>query len=84
MKAGLVTAQDITAIVHAEGDVPRASAILAPLKPTAEDTDALEQQVYQAILERSSAQIIPRLKEILAKSEPTLGYINGELRFWLG
>jgi len=40
--------------------------------------------VYQAILERRSAQIIPRLKEILAKPDPTLGYFNGELRFWLG
>ena len=30
------------------------------------------------------AQIIPRLKEILAKPDPALGYFNGELRFWLG
>src|SRR6185369_17164907 len=30
------------------------------------------------------APIIPRLKEILAKPDPTLGYINGELRFHLG
>ena len=28
--------------------------------------------------------MIPRLKEILAKPDPALGYINGELRFWLG
>ena len=45
---------------------------------------ALETQVYQAILERRPAPIIPRLKEILAKPDPALGYINGELRFWLG
>ena len=44
----------------------------------------METQVYQAILERRPAQIIPRLKEILAKPDPALGYINGELRFWLG
>jgi serine/threonine-protein kinase len=44
----------------------------------------LETQVYQAILERRSAQIIPRLKEILAKPDPALGFFNGELRFWLG
>ena len=44
----------------------------------------LETQVYQAILERRPAPIIPRLKEILAKPDPALGYINGELRFWLG
>ena len=28
--------------------------------------------------------MIPRLKEILAKPDPALGYFNGELRFWLG
>jgi len=50
----------------------------------ADDTFALETQVYQTILERRPAQIIPRLKEILAKPDPALGYTNGELRFWLG
>jgi serine/threonine-protein kinase len=44
----------------------------------------LETQVYQAILERRPAPIIPRLKEVLAKPDPALGYTNGELRFWLG
>jgi tetratricopeptide (TPR) repeat protein len=44
----------------------------------------LETQVYQAVLERRPAQIIPRLKEILAKPDPALGYYNGELRFYLG
>ncbi len=44
----------------------------------------METQVYQTILERRPAQIIPRLKEILAKPDPALGYFNGELRFWLG
>jgi TolB-like protein/class 3 adenylate cyclase/Tfp pilus assembly protein PilF len=71
-------------IYQAEGDLPRAATLLAPLHPNADDTQALETQVYQAILERHPAQIIPRLKEILAKPDPTLGYINGELRFWLG
>ena len=72
------------AIAQAEGDLPRASALLAPLRPAADDNTALEQQVYQAILERRPAEIISRLKEILAKPDPALGYINGELRFWLG
>src|SRR5207302_6383925 len=40
-------------------------------------------QVDQAILERRPAPIIARLKEILAKPDPALGYLNGELRFWL-
>ena len=71
-------------IAQAEGDLPRASALLAPLRPAAELHQALQTQVYQAILERRPAQIIPRLKEILAKPDPALGYFNGELRFWLG
>jgi TolB-like protein/Tfp pilus assembly protein PilF len=71
-------------IAQAEGDLPRASALLAPLHPGADDPGALEAQVYQAILERHPAPIIARLKEILAKPDPALGYINGELRFYLG
>ncbi len=72
------------AIAQAEGDLPRASAILSPLHPATDDSGALEIQAYQAILERRPAQIIPRLKEILAKPDPALGFYNGELRFWLG
>ncbi len=72
------------AIAQAEGDLPRASAILAPLRPGADDTNALETQVYQGILERRPAQVIPQLKEILAQPDPALGYFNGELRFYLG
>ncbi len=71
-------------IAQAEGDLPRASALLGPLHPAAENTVALETQVYQAILERRSAPIIPRLKEILATPDAGLGYFGGELRFWLG
>jgi TolB-like protein/class 3 adenylate cyclase/Tfp pilus assembly protein PilF len=72
------------AIAQAEGDLPWAAALLTPLHPNADDSSALEAQVYQAILERRPGQIIPRLKEILAKPDPALGYNNGELRFWLG
>ncbi len=72
------------AIAQAEGDLLRASAILAPLHPNVDDTLAVETQVYQAILERRPAQMIPRLKEILAKPDPALGFYSGELRFWLG
>ena len=72
------------AVAQAEGDLPQASALLAPLSPTAIDTGALETQIYQAILERHPAQIIPRLKEMLAKPDPALGYFNGELHLWLG
>jgi TolB-like protein/Tfp pilus assembly protein PilF len=85
-----VTADDLdtlaakAAIAQAEGDLPRASALLAPLHPAADHPLALEIQVYQAILERRPAQIILQLKEILAKPDPALGFWNGELRFWLG
>ena len=74
------------AVAQAEGDLPRASALLGLLRPTAELHEAVEAQVYQAILERrpAPAPIIARLKEILAKPDPAFGYINGELRFWLG
>jgi TolB-like protein/Tfp pilus assembly protein PilF len=72
------------AIAQAEGDLPRAAVLLAPLQPAAGDPTGWETLAYQAILERRPAQIIPRLKEILAKPDPALGYLNGELLFWLG
>ena len=80
----LDTLVEKAAVAQAEGDLPRASALLAPLHPTADDFGAVETQVYQALLERRPAQIIPRLKEILARPDAALGYINAELRFWLG
>ncbi len=72
------------AIAQAEGDLTHASMLLSPLHPNPEDTRVLEIQAYQAILERRPAPMIARLEEILAKPDPALGYINGELRFWLG
>jgi TolB-like protein/class 3 adenylate cyclase/Tfp pilus assembly protein PilF len=71
-------------VAQAEGDLPRAAALLTPLHPNADDSYALETQVYQGILERRPAQIMVWLKEILTKPDPALGYLNGELRFWLG
>jgi len=72
------------AIYQAEGDLSRAAALLAPFHPNADDSNAVETQVYQAILERRPAPMVTRLQEVLAKPDPALGYINGELRFWLG
>jgi TolB-like protein/class 3 adenylate cyclase/Tfp pilus assembly protein PilF len=72
------------AIAQAEGDLPRAAALLEQLRPGPADSDALETQIYQAILERRTSSIIVRLKEIMAKPDPALGPLNGELRFWLG
>jgi tetratricopeptide (TPR) repeat protein len=67
-----------------EGDLGRAADLLASLHPNADQLTALETQVYQAILERRPAPTILRLKEILAKPNPALGYNIGELRFLLG
>jgi len=71
-------------IAQAQGDLPLAAALLAPLRPGPDLPVALEEQVYQAILERRPAAMITRLQEVLAKPDPALGYTNGELRFWLG
>src|SRR5262249_11308451 len=71
-------------VAQAVGDFPAAAAILASLRPAADKTTALETQVYQSILERQPAKSIPRLNQILAKPDPALGYLNSELRFWLG
>jgi serine/threonine protein kinase/Tfp pilus assembly protein PilF len=72
------------AIAQAEGDLPRAAALLTSLRPNAEHNSSLKTQVYQEILGRRPAQFTSRLKEILAKPDPELGFINGDLRFWLG
>jgi tetratricopeptide (TPR) repeat protein len=71
-------------IAQAQGDLPRASTLLAPLRLGADYANALETQIYQAILESRPAEVIAQLKEILAKPDQALGYYNGELRFWLG
>jgi TolB-like protein/class 3 adenylate cyclase len=71
------------AVAQAQGDLQRASGLLAPLHLT-DNSEDLETQVYQAILERRPAQIISQLKEILVKPDPALGFYNGEMRFWLG
>ena len=72
------------AVAQAEGDLRRASAMLDGLRPTADQSEALETQVYQAILKRQPAPMVRRLTEILASPDPSFGYINGELYFWLG
>lgn len=85
-----ITPDDIDTIVvkariaQAEGDLPRASALLAPLRLGVGYVNALETQVYQAILESRPTSVIGQLKEILAKPDQALGFYVGELRFWLG
>ena len=74
----------MAAIAQAEGDLPRASTLLAPIRLAVDDPSVLKTQVYQAILERRPASVIAALKEILAKPDPAIGSFNGERRFWLG
>src|SRR6266481_3444895 len=72
------------AIFQAMGDLPRASALLTPLYSRADDGGTMNTQVYQAILERRTAPIIPRLKEMLSKPDSAPGNSEDDLRFWLG
>lgn len=72
------------AIAQAEGDLTRAAALLSSVQPAADDTNALETQAYQAILERRPTPIISQLKTVLANPEAALGFYKGGLRFWLG
>ena len=71
------------AIAQAEGDLPRAAALLAPLHPRP-TLGAVGNKSLPGDPGAPPAQIISRLKEILAKPDPALGYFNGDLRFWLG
>src|SRR5213596_164169 len=71
-------------IFQAMGDLPRAAALLTPLYSRADDGGTMNTQAYQAILERRTAPIIPRLKEILAKPDSARGDEKGRLYFWLG
>ena len=75
-------------IAQTEGDLPRASALLAPLHANDNNNpDVLWPQIRQAMLERRPGQIrqlIPRLQEILSEADPAAGYYNGGLRLLLG
>jgi len=71
-------------IAQAEGDLPRAAALLAPLHPTPDDIGLVETQVYQAILERRPAPAISQLTNMIPTLDPALGFYIGEFRFWLG
>jgi len=71
-------------IAQAQGDLPRAAALLTPPRLNAEDSSGLGVRIYQAILERKPEQIIPQIKKELAKLDSASGFHAGELRFWLG
>jgi serine/threonine-protein kinase len=71
-------------IAQAEGDLPRAAALLATPHSDANGSSGLSERWRQAILERNPAPIIPQVKEELAKLDPAAGFQVGAQRFWLG
>ena len=71
-------------VFQAMGDLRHAAALLTPLNPRAGDGRTIDTQAYQAILERRTAPIIPRLKEMLSKRNPAPSNADGGLYFWLG
>ena len=71
-------------IAQAQGDLRRASALLARLRPSASDTEVIFTEIYQSILERRPMEITSSLRETLAAGDPTVANFAGELRFWLG
>jgi serine/threonine-protein kinase len=71
-------------IAQAQGDLSRASALLARLRPSASDTSVMFAEAYQSILERRPMKITAFLSETLATRDPTAANFAGELRFWVG
>jgi serine/threonine protein kinase/Tfp pilus assembly protein PilF len=71
-------------IAQAEGDLPRAAALLTIPQSKADDSSNLPERITQAILERNPAQIIPRVKQELTKLDPTSSFAAVSLRFQLG
>src|SRR4030095_2820233 len=57
------------AIFQAMGDLLRASTVLTHLYSKPDDGGTINTQAYQAILERRTASIIPRLKEKLSRPD---------------
>jgi serine/threonine protein kinase/Flp pilus assembly protein TadD len=72
------------AIFQAMGDLSRASALLTPLYSRADADGTIATQVYQAILERRTAPIIPWLKEMVSKRDSASSNAEGHPCFWLG
>ena len=70
-------------IAQAEGDLPRAAALIASIHPVGNDFGVLATQAHQAILERHPEQVIDRLKKAVATPDPALDPFKGELFLWL-
>ncbi|MEO8045453.1 MAG: tetratricopeptide repeat protein, partial [Spartobacteria bacterium] len=77
------TITNLALVAQARDDLPRAAALLAPLRPIAADS-LLRTQLYQGILERHPEAAIPQLQEMLARPDSTQAAANAELRYLLG
>jgi serine/threonine protein kinase/Tfp pilus assembly protein PilF len=71
-------------IAQAQGDLPRAAALLALPQSNADDYGTLSVRIYQALLDRNPRQIIPRVQEELAKPDSASDFHKAERRFFLG
>jgi len=69
-------------IAQAQGDLKRAAALLEPLPIN--NTDVVIARCYQSLLERNSARIIPRIKEMLSTNSMTDPGDRATTRAWLG
>ena len=66
-------------IAQAEGDLPRAAALIASIHRPVHEFGVLATQARQAILERHPERVIDRLKEAVATPDPALDSFKGEL-----
>src|SRR5207237_784699 len=66
--------------------IPESLAYVARRRGAGNRSDAYfwDTQIYRATVERPPEKMVDRLKEILGQRDSRLGYLNGELCFWLG
>ncbi len=71
-------------IAQAQGDLPRAAALLAPLHPGPTDASVIELQIYQGILERRPQQAIFQAQQIMPKPDAVPQSPGSDVNVWLG
>lgn len=77
-----ITLVQEASIAQAEGDLKRAAALLEPLPLS--NSDVLIARCYQSLLERNSARIIARIREMLSTNSLTDPGDRATTRAWLG
>jgi TolB-like protein/Tfp pilus assembly protein PilF/class 3 adenylate cyclase len=72
-------------IAQAQGDLPRAAALLAPLRPGPTDASVIELQIYQGILERRPQEAIVQAQQIMPKPDAVpQSPGSSDVNVWLG